>query len=182
MQCLICNKISKGTLVSSTVRDDETETIKVLNCPHCGHTQLSVLPSQKDEQDFYDLDKQATALWGNTFDIDSIRKRALPDTFRRMSMVKKELKNFYPGVPYASLTALDVGCGYGFFVEELSCEGVFAVGLDRSDKRVAYAQSKGNLSFYKGTLDDFIADDIKISFHIVSAFHVLEHVKDPLDF
>ena len=85
----------------------------------------------------------------------------------------KSLKN--------SSRVLDVGCGYGAFIERLrQNESIEVIGIEQNKNAIEFA-SKINLPVFDLTLEQ-ISENHKEYFDIVSAFQVLEHVTDPLQF
>ncbi|MEW6489603.1 MAG: class I SAM-dependent methyltransferase [Thermodesulfobacteriota bacterium] len=73
---------------------------------------------------------------------------------------------------------LDVGCAYGFFVEQARAAGWDARGIDLSEHAVAAARSRG-LPVERVALEE--ADFPAEGFDAVTLFYVLEHVPDPAD-
>jgi polysaccharide pyruvyl transferase WcaK-like protein len=71
---------------------------------------------------------------------------------------------------------LDIGCSWGSFIS-LAPEGIDAYGIDPSTGYVEYAQSLG-LNAQVGRFPDDVTD----TYDIISVFHVLEHVPDPINF
>lgn len=72
---------------------------------------------------------------------------------------------------------LDVGCGYGFFLDEMKQRGFAASGMDVSKTAVGYAVKQG-FDVRLGTLDTAAFEEG--SFDVVTMFYVLEHIPDPL--
>lgn len=73
---------------------------------------------------------------------------------------------------------LDIGCGFGFFVEEMKNRGWDAYGMDISPTAVDFARSIG-IDARMGTIEK--SDFKKGSFDAITMFYVLEHLTDPLD-
>ena len=73
---------------------------------------------------------------------------------------------------------LDVGCANGVFVETVSNEGVEASGVELSQHAVSAGVERG-LDLHVGTIDDLPKQS---SYDCITAFDVLEHVLDPLEF
>lgn len=79
-----------------------------------------------------------------------------------------------PGPTGGSL--LDVGCAFGFFLEEAEKRGWKAVGIDLSPPAVALARDHGlDARLLSAESADFPAD----SYDAVTLFYVLEHVAEP---
>ncbi len=72
---------------------------------------------------------------------------------------------------------LDVGCGNGARLVELSRQGWSAVGTDFDARAVEVAREAGVGNVRVGTIHDV---DGSTSFDAITMFHVLEHVEDPL--
>lgn len=75
-------------------------------------------------------------------------------------------------------SVLEVGCGDGRFLEQLSCNQT--IGLEENQLAIARAREKG-LSVLNVTLKEF-AQKHAHEFDGVCAFQVLEHVPDPIEF
>jgi len=73
---------------------------------------------------------------------------------------------------------LDIGCGHGFFLQEMQSRGWDVTGIELSRKGREYAQAKlgikvhseplANISYSKGTFD------------VVTFIYVIEHMPDPI--
>jgi SAM-dependent methyltransferase len=72
---------------------------------------------------------------------------------------------------------LDIGCGYGHFVELMRDYGWTVCGIDPSSRILNSAKKKG-LPVIETTIDD--ASFPRNSFDAITAFYVLEHLTDPL--
>jgi SAM-dependent methyltransferase len=73
---------------------------------------------------------------------------------------------------------LDVGCGYGFLLNEMKSRGWDVKGLEVSKTGRDYAQSRWNFKVYSEPLENLeLPENI---FDIVSILYVIEHVYDPL--
>ncbi len=72
---------------------------------------------------------------------------------------------------------LDIGCGYGFFLDEMKERGFKVLGMDVSKTAVGYAAKQG-FDVRLGTLDTIALEEG--SFDAVTMFYVLEHIPDPL--
>lgn len=73
---------------------------------------------------------------------------------------------------------LDVGCGTGEFLNEMQRHGWQTAGLETNEKAAEYAQS--NFEFPISTRELTTADFGKASFDVITFWHVLEHVFDPI--
>lgn len=74
---------------------------------------------------------------------------------------------------------LDVGCGYGFFLELAREAGWEAIGVDLDPRAVAYAKDHLRVNAFEGDLRDLRFPGG--SFDLVTLWNVLDYVPDPLD-
>jgi len=74
---------------------------------------------------------------------------------------------------------LDIGCGYGFFLQMATERNWLASGIDLSKKATLYAKSKGldvsNANLFEKNYRDK-------EFNVVTMFYVLEHLLDPVKY
>ena len=77
---------------------------------------------------------------------------------------------------------LDVGCGWGFFIDALARAGIEATGLDVSQERLALATAHLHGTFIQGEIDEAFVTVHHNRFQVVTLFHVLEHVRAPVTF
>lgn len=75
---------------------------------------------------------------------------------------------------------LDLGCGFGFFLAEMRQAGFDVEGLEVSEVGCRYARETLGLPVHRGLLEDH--DLPSASFDVITAFYVIEHVKDPRAF
>lgn len=78
-------------------------------------------------------------------------------------------------------SVLEVGCSYGFFLEELDKKGlsIRTHGLDPSESEVEYARRVNGLAHVRtGLIEDMKGGDSQ--YDVIALFHVLEHLGDPM--
>jgi SAM-dependent methyltransferase len=174
INCLLCKITGYGAIVNDKLRDDCSGQHKIYRCLTCGHVQMFPLPTQDDDEVFYNNDIQHKNLMGK-IDFEVSRSKASSDTSRRVELIK----NMLPNNIDEGQSVLDIGCGYGFFVDQLTKQGINAVGIDVSHIKVALAVEKCAGAFEHGKLNpDFISKNLK-KYSIVTLFHVLEHLHEP---
>ena len=176
--CLLCEVDGVFEIVPCRLRDDDADRFQVVRCLTCGHVQVAPLPAPEEDQAFYREDRQTRSLTGPA-DMAAWQQKSREDTARRVKWLERSMHR-QPGA--ALRTILDVGCGYGFFVDALGRRGYNAVGIDVSAERLALARDHLDGEFIKGMVDsDFVAAH-RERFGWVTIFHVLEHVSDPATF
>lgn len=163
------------------------------NCPLCGHGEARA--SRFHQGDFRIVSCQACELWylsprltqsameehyaradyfeGGDSGYDSYASQEMPLrlTFRQLL---QNLQN--RGICGGSV--LDVGCGYGYFLDEADKFFEFRAGTDYSDGALQRAKKSANQVFQGGV--DSVPQDLK--FDCIVALHVVEHVYEPRSF
>lgn len=99
---------------------------------------------------------------------------ATPNEYSRFRLIKRLLKN----IPASrELECLEIGCGNGSFISNISSYGFKMTGIDISDKSVQVAQ-KNNPSAAISKKSLF---DEKEKYDIVFCFEVLEHIENDVE-
>ena len=78
--------------------------------------------------------------------------------------------------PTRKMNVLDLGCGRGEWLRLLREQGCRAQGVDINEKMVAHCASRG-LDVCKGDLFEHLRNQSDRSFTVVTAFHVVEHLR-----
>lgn len=172
-RCLLCDEAAATEPVADGVRDGRSGEPAVVRCSACGLIQLFPLPPPEEEAAFYRADGQARSLVPET-DLALWRAKGAADTARRVAWLRR--------VQPEPAAVLDVGCGYGFFVDDLARLGYDATGIDLSTERHRWATSRHAGTFLEGVVDDAFARAAAGRYRVVTAFHVLEHLRDPVAF
>ncbi|MFA5593565.1 MAG: class I SAM-dependent methyltransferase [Micavibrio sp.] len=193
INCVLCNAEGPASPVAHQVKGDPHGKLRVVACANCGHTQLN--PPQYDLE-FYDEDGQVENVkkfYGTPSEV--IYRHAFIEARRRTERFVTS------GPPLdgdmadgARKKILDVGGGYGFFgahvVQQHPCADV--VVLEPSARRLEMGREKMHengvlpdvgaerLDLRIGLLDDDFARAHAGRFDLVTLWHVLEHVPDPV--
>lgn len=81
---------------------------------------------------------------------------------------------------------LEIGCGYGHFLQTMSDQGYDVYGVEPSEIETSFAREHFHLSHIQSSeYGNFTSSGFRgmgKSFNIIAAFHVLEHVVDPRRF
>jgi SAM-dependent methyltransferase len=139
---------------------------RVVRCARCGLLYVNPRPSadalRRDYQDYLPEDGPGIEAW---------RAMMEPCEAAAAGLLAARAR---PGA------LLDVGCGYGFFVARMRARGWDARGIEPSARAAAWARGRLGLDVRAALLEDepFPPE----SFDAVTAFYVIEHVSDPLDF
>lgn len=167
MKCIICNN-SNLTKVSEKTRDSNKHS--VMKCSKCDMVQLSPIPTERENQEFYNQGKQIKNINEPT-KINILRRNQKSDTIRRANFLSK----FAP----PNSTILDIGAGFGFFIEEVRKRNFQPTGIEIS--RFARKISE-KITDVPVLNIDIIRESLKMKFDVITLFHVLEHIRKPIEF
>jgi acetyltransferase-like isoleucine patch superfamily enzyme/SAM-dependent methyltransferase len=160
----------------ATTRVSSEAQYSYWRCLHCGTAHLHPQPSAEFLENFYH-DFHLPARDGGLFENFEERMRA--DFSAKIRIVAR-----YLATPKKTgrdaLRLLDVGCGKGDFVDELSRCGFLAEGIDLSANAVAEGSAHGIAGLNAGHLHQ--QSDWADRFDAVTAWATIEHVPDPLLF
>lgn len=156
----------------SEVRYPRFRPYRVVRCRRCRLYYLSPRLTEGAMQRFY---KQADYYVGGEAgyaDIDyRFQERALRATFRRLLEALQRR-----GMTGGDL--LEVGCGYGYLVDEAAPYFRTRTATELSAEAVAIAAQRADM-VYEGSVESLPAD---LSFDCIIATHVIEHVYEPVKF
>lgn len=138
-----------------------------LECRGCGLVTLSPKPTLTGALahyiDYLPADRAGIAAWGNM--MAPVISRSAKILARRTDRKTGHL--------------LDVGCGYGFFLNAMKQRGWTVAGIEISPNGSAHARRRFGVPVYEKPLADLkFAEN---SFDVVTLFYVIEHLLDPID-
>ncbi len=183
MSCLLC----EGELFTphfSFVRGDSTGELKVVRCESCAHVQLS--------SDVYDLEhyQKDQQVYSSIKECGTPFKKYIEHTWlqarRRVHRIQAD------GLlsSQVDLRCLDIGGGYGFFAHLLLQSNskysvhVLEPSLQRTLKGKSLIDQQNDNEpqpeFLTQVLDDNWSQQNAESYDLVTIWHVLEHVPNPI--
>lgn len=151
--------------------EDKTRLIKkegaweVVQCKSCSFVYVTPLPDEQFLHHHYQ-----TYLPTGDISIEQWRTM-MSDVFKRSLNAIETRYGFNRG------TLLDIGCGYGFFLELARQRGWRVYGVEPCAHARAYATSKSLEVDSKNIFARAYKDE---TFDVVTLFYVLEHLPDPL--
>ena len=157
MNCYLCGSSNFKTRPGS-VRDNDQ--VKVLECSECG---LVFLDSNNHiNESFY----QNSGMHDENPDYKKWLIETKRDDFRRLNVFKEKITN---------KVVLDFGCGIGGFLELAKefCKESYGLELELGLTESFKQRGLKVFSDYEALANS------KIKFDIITAFHVVEHLKDP---
>lgn len=166
--CIIC-KNKNFEIISNSLRD--SKKYKVIQCCKCSHIQISPIPKDDEEIKFYNENLQQK----NIHDIKNLKKlyeKSLDDTERRVKLVSK--------LSSKKEKILEIGSGHGFFLEKMNKKGFDITGIEISQEKQKILKKTTNARILELDLNHEKLDIGK--FDTIVLFHVLEHMKNPIDF
>lgn len=176
VNCMLCKQ--SGTAIdvlSRKLRDDDSGRYSVARCASCGFVQLAPMPSEQAIANYYNRDMQPKALWPDSDYYAVLERKAEQDNVRR----RQWLEGCVP--PGDGVKVIDAGCGYGFFINELTAYGYHATGLDLSEDRIELARMRKKGEFVLGSLTDDFVGAHQGHFDAAMSFHAVEHMPNPTD-
>lgn len=160
MQYITCNLCGADNTSLITTQN----SYRMIRCNQCGLVYVNPRPTSelliKMYNDYHQRGNKDEHTWA-----------------KLMEGNLRETAGFLNKVFPAKGKILDVGCGYGHFIEIMSGSGWTAAGIEPSARLIDYTKRKG-LNVVETTIDDAVLPEK--SFDAVTAFYVLEHIFDPL--
>jgi SAM-dependent methyltransferase len=157
--CLLC----RGSEFKLFIREGEWQYLRCLNC---GLVFLDPQPSQgflqSHYQDYLPADPQGIESW---------RKLMAPVFAKSARLIQEVIP--VPG------RLLDIGCGYGFFLEKMAQRGWQVEGIEISATGLSYAREKLELNVSESPLPR--PDWQDNCYDVITLFYVIEHVQNPMD-
>lgn len=184
--CLLCQRNSFWQ-VYSNVRGDKSGGLAVVECDACGHRQLShpvydLKLYEQDLQVFSSIKECGTSF--QQFTQDSWLQAC-----RRVDRVVSD--GLLPLNDSSIIKSLDVGGGYGFFSHLLKKKipAVEVSVLDPSKGRIEsgknlieeYDDAPCHNLYINALLDEKYASEHRTTYNLVTLWHVVEHVPDPIN-
>ena len=167
MNCYLCSGRSL-TVLRTKLRHGITRN--VLECRDCGLVYLQ--PGKEDLRRFYSedyRDKHSPVL-GKRLTCREIFEAHLPFQEVRVKRLEPVLK--------PSFRVMDIGCSTGQFLYAIKDHVREAVGLEINREEARFAHEELGFRIYTEPLAD--ADIPAEHFDLVTLFHVLEHIDDPI--
>ncbi|MGG7153641.1 class I SAM-dependent methyltransferase, partial [Clostridium neonatale] len=156
-KCYLCGN-SEIEIIHKGTRDNPN--IDVLECKKCGLVFLSSFDHIKDEvYEESEMHEEKKEL-----DIEKYREQTKDDDIRRVESLKEIIRN---------KDILDFGCGNGGFIKYASNIANSINGVELEKKERDYLKAEG-FNVRKGLTG------LNNKFDVITLFHVLEHLKDPI--
>ena len=164
--CPICGNANR-TVISKFDR-----RFKIL--PHCKCDECSLVRHEfmlSDEQlaEYYSKSYRNDYQWVNSGPTSKHIEKRVSEAKTRLNKLQPHLKK-YPKV-------LDFGCGSGEFIDLMQESGALASGFEPGNLYASYAREQKGLDVQNCGWENY---ECKKKLDVVTAFHVFEHLTDPL--
>lgn len=170
--CLLCGS---DPAFHRTVLTDDVFSMRLRTaiCTRCGLVMTNPRLRPADYQRFYASDYQVLYNDVSAPDAEYVRRRGFEEAARFRV-------HYYQPFLHDRMTLLDVGSGTGAFLAALRREYPSAVlqGLEPSGPFAAYARRTTGVPVVEKSVDHTVLTGLRAE--VVSLFHVLEHLLDPL--
>lgn len=134
------------------------------SCPSCQLVRVAPVPTREALKDYYD----------RAYEVD---REGYRRNLRRYGRRDLELLESLSGKG----RMLEVGCSWGYFLEAARGCGWQVQGLELSNPAAKWAKERLGLEVGCGTIEAFPLREETV-FDVVVAWHVIEHVQDPMSF
>ena len=141
-------------------------SFQMVRCSSCQFIFLNPRPTMESLHQFYQqyLPEEEAS-------IESWEKMMKPVFHRATDLLRQYRRNG---------RLLDVGTGFGFFMDEMKKNGWEVTGVEISEKAIGYARNVLGLTIHPGPLEKANFPDQH--FDVVTGFYVIEHLPDPMTF
>jgi len=157
-QCFLCRSNKFDTILCK-------DKWRYLQCCSCGFVQIDPKPDTQEINNLY-----SSYLPANTTSIEQWRAMMQPVIHNSADSIEKIFKKNRGNV-------LDVGCGYGFFLQEMHLRGWNVEGIEISETGRRYTTDTFGIKVYAEPIETSgLAENL---YDVVTFFYVLEHVADP---
>jgi 2-polyprenyl-3-methyl-5-hydroxy-6-metoxy-1,4-benzoquinol methylase len=171
-----CNLCGASTYVVVGTRDRDGGPLRTVLCTACGLVWTNPRPTAADMNAYYQTSYRADYKGHRAPPLRKIVRGFIGAADRRLLL--RPLLAPREGVPYAQPRTVDVGCGAGELVYLMRRDGVDASGLEPGIEFADFARTVLHVPIQAAAVD---AASIPLdSQDLVTMFHALEHVPDPL--
>ncbi|MAG92452.1 MAG: hypothetical protein CMJ48_01695 [Planctomycetaceae bacterium] len=169
MNCYLCGDENLN-VIRQKLRYDISRN--VLRCGNCGVVYLQ--PREESLEDYYceDYRKKHSPILGEALSSREIFEYHLPFQGPRVERLRPVLTS--------SSRVLDIGCSAGHFLHSIREQVHEVVGAEFNKSDAAFVNEELGIKTYTEPLVE--TDLPKEHFDIITMFHVLEHIDDPITF
>ncbi|MBU0459919.1 MAG: class I SAM-dependent methyltransferase [Nanoarchaeota archaeon] len=166
--CCICNSKKYRTY-------KKVDQYRLLRCKKCGLVYLDQ-HDRINQVDFIDDAKDDLA----NKDREKVEYWSFPKLYNKYIKIfhhffEERLNRIYKSNSHVK-TMLDIGCGYGFWMDYCVKRGIKSEGIDISNDAVDYAKKELSLKVWKQDLRNFKKNK---KYDLLIMFDIIEHMENP---
>lgn len=172
--CPVCNSDKEMPFLHAPdrFRPQAGPVFRIVQCRDCGFIYVNPRPDSASIGQFYQdagyqpflSTKSSRSLWDRLYDF--VRRFTVPAKRRKLQKFR------------TSGALLDIGCGTGEFLHEMSRHGWQVAGIEKDENAVKFARTHYGLRQVRNQELEDCQFEAK-SFDIITMWHVLEHVHRP---
>jgi len=173
--CMLCEE--EGVTFINNLRDDDNRW--AVRCNTCGHVQVYPLPEIDENEKYYknnynEKQNYKTILHSNQSDEEIMYK------YENLAIACKDsIINFIP----KTSKILEIGSGYGWFVEKMRDNGYSIDGTEINQDRIYFCQKRSGIRLINHNfLLEETPEPMLKAYDVICLFHVLEHIRNPIAF
>jgi 2-polyprenyl-3-methyl-5-hydroxy-6-metoxy-1,4-benzoquinol methylase len=172
VSCPFCK--SEKTSIAFFLKDHSVskETFSLCDCKDCGLRFTNPLPDTSSIGKYYQSEDYIS---------HSNTKKGIVNTLYhagRDFMIQQKINWIKSFTTDKKL--LDIGCGTGHFMNALKQKGFEVKGVEMDEGARNFAKNEFGLSV--STPDEFLSESSSDKYGIITLWHVLEHIHQPVDF
>jgi 2-polyprenyl-3-methyl-5-hydroxy-6-metoxy-1,4-benzoquinol methylase len=161
-------------------RDGKTnEPLITISCSHCGLGRIDPLPTDQELADWYATQYRQAYKSAVQPALRHVL-RAGRNAKQRWQWLRENSTGLDPAKSSQPKQSLDIGSSSGEFVYLLQTLGFKAKGIEPHEGYAAYARSMLGIDINNGTLQHCLSGEASQSLDLISMFHVLEHLPEPI--
>lgn len=101
---------------------------------------------------------------------------------RRIIKNSKDILYYIKKKNYRGNTLLDIGSGFGYFLNEASKAYKYTLGLEPSQNLYKFSSKKLKVNVLNKSFQNYLKNSKYQKFDVITMIHVIEHVKNPKKF
>jgi 2-polyprenyl-3-methyl-5-hydroxy-6-metoxy-1,4-benzoquinol methylase len=168
---MLCN--GNGLSFVHNLRDDKEHW--AARCNVCGHIQITPLPTVDEDERYYkEIESHRRFIPKSEMDDLLMMKKYEILGIKQVDLIKKILTK--------DKTILEIGSGYGWFVEKMRADGYLVEGIELNDEKCSLANKRAKIQLQNINI---LRDDISYNigkFDAICMFQVFEHILNPVMF
>jgi 2-polyprenyl-3-methyl-5-hydroxy-6-metoxy-1,4-benzoquinol methylase len=175
--CPNCGSRSAQTIAN---RDGKTnDTLITVSCSDCGLGRIDPLPTDQELVEWYATQYRQAYKSATQPALRHVLRAARNAQLRWQWFCQNSMGiNFTQNA--STKRSLDIGSSSGEFVYRLHSLGYQAKGIEPHQGYATYARNMLGIDVNNGTLQQCLAEEASNSFDLISMFHVLEHLPEPV--